>query len=203
MRQHHGQNREKSSTLWLIFWNKPEGILAVPGIVYRLKRDESFTMCARLWRNSSTPPTLLRIIFTANATHAINLCLYGILRPGDHVVTSSMEHNNVMRLLRDLESKGTNLSVVPCSKNGSIDPDAVSQTMRPSKGLQGPQGTGRLVIGHSVRAILNSANVEISSIHEMHQTPFVSGNRGTISVCGSKFIHDPCCHRYRSGSHPS
>jgi cysteine desulfurase / selenocysteine lyase len=79
--------------------------------------------------NASDP---LRIIFTTNATHAINLCLYGILRPGDHVITSSMEHNAVMRPLRDLESKGIHLSVIPCNKNGSMDPDAVAQAMRPS-----------------------------------------------------------------------
>ena len=44
----------------------------------------------------------LRVIFTGNATHAINLALKGILRPGDHVVTSSIEHNAVMRPLRSL-----------------------------------------------------------------------------------------------------
>jgi cysteine desulfurase/selenocysteine lyase len=79
--------------------------------------------------NASDP---LRIIFTANATQAINLCLYGTLRSGDHVVVSSMEHNAVMRPLRDLESKGIDLSVVRGSQDGSIDPDAVAQAMRPS-----------------------------------------------------------------------
>jgi cysteine desulfurase / selenocysteine lyase len=74
----------------------------------------------------------LRIIFAANATHAINLCLYGILRPGDHVVTSSIEHNAVMRPLRDLEKKGVTLSIVPCNRDGSVVPDAVAQAMRPA-----------------------------------------------------------------------
>ncbi|MDM7996417.1 MAG: aminotransferase class V-fold PLP-dependent enzyme [Acidobacteriota bacterium] len=80
-------------------------------------------------------PDPLRIIFAANATQAINLCLYGILRPGDHVLASSMEHNAVMRPLRDLESKGVSLSVVPCSPDGALDPDAVAQAMRPSTRL--------------------------------------------------------------------
>src|SRR5437667_9382401 len=47
-----------------------------------------------------------QIIFTHNATHALNLALYGILRPGDHVVTTSLEHNSVMRPLRHLETFG-------------------------------------------------------------------------------------------------
>jgi cysteine desulfurase family protein len=79
--------------------------------------------------NASDP---LRVIFTANATYAINLCLYGMLRPGDHVITSSIEHNAVMRPLRDLERKGISLSVVTCGRDGSIDPGAVAQEMRPS-----------------------------------------------------------------------
>jgi len=47
-----------------------------------------------------------RIVFTQNATHALNLALYGLLRPGDRVVTTSVEHNSVMRPLRHLETQG-------------------------------------------------------------------------------------------------
>jgi cysteine desulfurase family protein len=79
--------------------------------------------------NASDP---LRVIFTANATQAINLCLYGILRPGDHVITSSMEHNAVMRPLRNLESRGVRLSVAPCAPDGSMDPGAIVAAIRPS-----------------------------------------------------------------------
>jgi cysteine desulfurase / selenocysteine lyase len=79
--------------------------------------------------NASDP---MRIIFTANATQAINVCLYGIVRTGDHVITSSIEHNSVMRPLRHLESRGVSLSVIPCALDGSIDPEAVARAMRPS-----------------------------------------------------------------------
>jgi cysteine desulfurase/selenocysteine lyase len=63
----------------------------------------------------------LRVIFTGNATHAINLALKGILKPGDHVITSSMEHNAVMRPLRNLEKRGIRLSIVPCASDGTLD----------------------------------------------------------------------------------
>jgi len=63
----------------------------------------------------------LRVIFTSNATYAINLALRGILKPGDHVVTSSMEHNAVMRPLRSLEKQGIRLGIVPCAADGSLD----------------------------------------------------------------------------------
>jgi cysteine desulfurase/selenocysteine lyase len=63
----------------------------------------------------------LRVIFTSNATHAINLVLRGILKPGDHVATSSMEHNAVMRPLRYLEKQGVRLNIVHCAPDGSLN----------------------------------------------------------------------------------
>lgn len=72
-----------------------------------------------------------RIIFTANATEAINLGLKGILRPGDHAVTTSMEHNSVIRPLRRLEQQGVELTVIGCSKRGSLDPGKIQRAMRP------------------------------------------------------------------------
>ena len=63
----------------------------------------------------------LRVIFTGNATHAINLALKGLLKPGDHVVTTSMEHNAVMRPLRSLEREGISVKVVQCAADGSLN----------------------------------------------------------------------------------
>ncbi len=63
----------------------------------------------------------LRVIFTSNATHAINLVLKGMLKTSDHVVTSSVEHNAVMRPLRNLEKQGVRLNIVSCASDGSLD----------------------------------------------------------------------------------
>ncbi|MFQ5904655.1 MAG: aminotransferase class V-fold PLP-dependent enzyme, partial [Candidatus Binatia bacterium] len=46
------------------------------------------------------------IVFTANTTEALNLALKGLLKPGDHVITSSMEHNSVLRPLKSMERIG-------------------------------------------------------------------------------------------------
>jgi cysteine desulfurase family protein len=73
-----------------------------------------------------------RIVFTHNATESINLALKGLLKPGDHVITSSMEHNSVMRPLRDLEKKGVELSIVHCSEKGQLDPQEVGKKIRSS-----------------------------------------------------------------------
>ena len=72
-----------------------------------------------------------RIVFTQNATHALNLALYGVLRPGDHVVTTSVEHNSVMRPLRHLETLGAEVTVVACGPDGMLDPNDVRLALRP------------------------------------------------------------------------
>lgn len=75
------------------------------------------------------------LVFTQNATHALNLALYGLLRPGDHVVTTSIEHNSVMRPLRDLEKRGVDLTIVSCTHDGTVDLNRVGEALRPDTRL--------------------------------------------------------------------
>ena len=75
------------------------------------------------------------IVFTQNATHSLNLALYGLLRPGDHAVTTSVEHNSVMRPLRHLESLGVEVTVVAANRDGTIDIDPVRDALRPDTRL--------------------------------------------------------------------
>jgi cysteine desulfurase/selenocysteine lyase len=77
-------------------------------------------------------PDPLRVVFGHNVTEALNLALRGLLRPGDHVITSSMEHNSVMRPLRALERQGVELTVVRCSPEGFLDPADVEAAIRPN-----------------------------------------------------------------------
>jgi len=59
-------------------------------------------------------PDARRVVWTANCTAALNLALKGFLRPGDHVVTTQLEHNSVIRPLRSLEKRGVQVTRVPC-----------------------------------------------------------------------------------------
>lgn len=72
----------------------------------------------------------LCIALTKNSTEALNIVLQGGLQPGDHVMTSGMEHNSVMRPLRFLASRGVQLSVIPCSPRGELDPDDIHKGFR-------------------------------------------------------------------------
>jgi cysteine desulfurase / selenocysteine lyase len=71
-----------------------------------------------------------RIIFTFNGTDSLNLALHGLLRPGDHVVTSAIEHNSVLRPLRALRDGGVEVTYVPGDGEGRIDPDDVKRSLR-------------------------------------------------------------------------
>jgi cysteine desulfurase family protein len=90
-------------------------------------------------------PDPLRVIFGANVTEALNLALRGYLRPGDHVITSSMEHNSVMRPLRALERKGVDLTVVACSPEGLLEPADVEAAIRPN--------TAMIVLNHASNVV--------------------------------------------------
>jgi cysteine desulfurase / selenocysteine lyase len=67
----------------------------------------------------------LRIVLTKNATESINIAVFGLLKPGDHVITSSMEHNSIMRPLRVMETRGIELTILHCSATGELDPGVI------------------------------------------------------------------------------
>jgi len=87
----------------------------------------------------------LRIIFTLNVTDAINLALKGLLGPGDQVITSSMEHNSVMRPLRGLEKRGVEVKVIPCSPQGVLCPVDIKRAIK--------KNTKLIVLNHGSNVI--------------------------------------------------
>ena len=68
-----------------------------------------------------------RIIFTQNATVALNLAIHGTLQREDHVITTSMEHNSV---LRPVIASGADYTIVPCASDGSLDVSRVEAAIR-------------------------------------------------------------------------
>lgn len=70
------------------------------------------------------------VVFTKNVTEGLNVLLKGFLKPGDHVMASSMEHNAVMRPLVQLEKQGVSFTRVPCNGDGSLSPDALAACLQ-------------------------------------------------------------------------
>jgi cysteine desulfurase family protein len=71
-----------------------------------------------------------RILFTPSTTVALNLAFKGLLQAGDHVLTTSMEHNSVLRPLHSLEKHGISHTQIPCSISGELDPTDLPPLIR-------------------------------------------------------------------------
>ncbi|MEE9613521.1 MAG: aminotransferase class V-fold PLP-dependent enzyme, partial [Thermodesulfobacteriota bacterium] len=74
-------------------------------------------------------PDASRIVFTKNATEAMNVALKGFFRPGDHVVTTAFEHNSVARPLRKLERGGVGVTKVTGSRGDLIEPSDIEKAL--------------------------------------------------------------------------
>ncbi|MGI9952206.1 aminotransferase class V-fold PLP-dependent enzyme [Moorellaceae bacterium AZ2] len=73
-----------------------------------------------------------RIVFTFNVTEALNLAIKGLLREGDHVITTSLEHNAVWRPLKGLErEKGIKVTALPCPLGGTFSLQDLEEAFRP------------------------------------------------------------------------
>lgn len=77
-------------------------------------------------------PSADRVAFTANSTEALNIAINGLLGPGDHVISTDLEHNSVLRPLYRLAEHGTELSFVPADRSGCIDYDDFERLLRPN-----------------------------------------------------------------------
>jgi len=71
------------------------------------------------------------VIFTSNITASLNFILKGLLKSGDHVLTSSMEHNAVMRPLKQLGRAGITYDTIPCFDDGSLNTSSLLSMIRP------------------------------------------------------------------------
>jgi cysteine desulfurase family protein len=72
----------------------------------------------------------MNIVFTYNCTESLNIGIKGLLKPGDHVITTSMEHNSVLRPIKHLESIGVENTIVRCQRDGQIDPNEIKKAIR-------------------------------------------------------------------------
>ncbi len=80
-------------------------------------------------------PDSRNVIFAKNVTESLNVLLKGFLRPGDHVLVSSLEHNAVMRPLRQLEEWGCGFTRVPCDREGGLLLEALESCLTPKTRL--------------------------------------------------------------------
>ena len=115
------------------------------------------------------------VIFTQNVTMSLNMVIKGLLKAGDHVLVSSMEHNAVMRPLTQLLDKGITFDTIPCDSTGSIQMDSIEPLIRPN--------TVALIINHASNVCGTIQPLEsIGSICKTHNLQFIVDAAQTAGV---------------------
>lgn len=107
-----------------------------------------------------------RVAFTCNSTESLNTAIKGILTNEDHAITTSLEHNSVLRPLYELEEKGMELSVVQCDENGNINYDDFEKLIK--------ENTKAIVCTHASNLVGNVLDVKkIGQIAKKHNLVFI------------------------------
>ena len=115
------------------------------------------------------------VVFTQNVTMSLNMVIKGLLKAGDHVLVSSMEHNAVMRPLTQLLDKGITFDTIPCDSTGSIQMDSIEPLIRPN--------TVALIINHASNVCGTIQPLEsIGSICKTHNLQFIVDAAQTAGV---------------------
>ncbi len=86
-----------------------------------------------------------RLCFTYNSTDALNLAIFGLLQPGDHAITTTLEHNSVLRPLYHLSLQGVEVDYVPFDQKGFVDPDEIKKRIK--------KNTRLVVVNHASNVI--------------------------------------------------
>lgn len=116
-----------------------------------------------------------RIAFTMNATESLNMAIAGTLSPGDHVITTALEHNSVLRPLYRLQERGLRLTVLPADEKGYISYDAMEKAIA--------QDTKAVVCTHASNLTGNVLDLaKIGAICKKHKLLFLVDAAQTAGI---------------------
>jgi len=137
-----------------------------------------------------------QVVFTCNATEALNIALNGIFNEGDHVITTSLEHNSVLRPLYRLEAQGIiSLSIVSADAMGRVDHDDFERLMT--------ERTRAIVCTHASNLTGNALDlVRIGSVAKRHGLLFVvdaSQTAGALPIDMEEMCIDILCFTGHKG----
>lgn len=163
-----------------------EGALDAARLVY-----EARCAMAQLFHAESPE----RIAFTANSTMALNTAVKGLLNPGDHVITTALEHNSVLRPLYEMELQGVQLTILPADNQGRICCADFEAHIR--------DNTRAIICTHASNLTGNVTDVEcIGGIAKKHNLLFIvdaSQTAGVLPVDVQKMQADVLCFTGHKG----
>jgi cysteine desulfurase family protein len=125
----------------------------------------------------------MKVIFTFNATDSLNTAIKGILSSGDHVVTTEMEHNSVLRPIKELENFGVENTIVKCATDGTINLNDLESAIR---------GNTKLIVTTHVSNLTGTIfpAEEIGKICKKYSIPYLldaSQSAGVLNIDMKKY----------------
>lgn len=140
-------------------------------------------------------PRADHVVFTANSTEALNIALYGLISAGDHVISTDLEHNSVLRPLYDLQTRGAAVDFVPADKKGNIRYEDMQKLFRPD--------TKAVVCTHASNLIGNVLDIarigEMAHAHGALLVVDASQTAGVIPIDMQKMHIDVLCFTGHKG----
>ena len=140
-------------------------------------------------------PDCKNVVFTKNVTESLNVVLKGFLKPGDHVLVSSMEHNAVMRPIRQLEKNGVEFDRVPCSEQGELKLQSMEALLR--------QNTKAVVMMHASNVCGTILPLkEVGAFCKTHGLKFIADcaqTAGTMPISMKEMNIDILCFTGHKG----
>lgn len=162
-----------------------------------------------------------RVVFAFNGTDALNTAIHGVLRPADHVVTTVVEHNSVLRPLAELvQRSGIQVSYVSCDDVGVVDVAAIQAALRPTTRLvvvshasnvtgaiQPIAGIAELLSDHPALLLIDAAQslghlpIDVTRGIDLLAS---SGHKGLLGPLGTGILYvgeqaEPCLNSFRQG----
>lgn len=117
----------------------------------------------------------MNIIFTSGATESLNLAIKGFLKNGDHVITTSIEHNSVIRPIKALESVGVENTIIKCDKEGILNPIDIEKAIK--------ENTKLIVTTHSSNVCGSIVDIkQIGEIAKKHNIVYLVDSSQTAGV---------------------
>ena len=136
-----------------------------------------------------------QIVFTMNSTESLNIAIKGILNPGDHVISTVLEHNSVLRPLYEMEKKGVEVTFLGCDEKGTLDYADFDKAIK--------ENTKAIVCTHGSNLTGNKVDVErIGEIAKKHNLLFVvdaSQTAGVFPIDVQKMHIDILCFTGHKG----
>lgn len=130
-----------------------------------------------------------QVVFTANSTESLNIAIHGLIKPGDHVISSVMEHNSVLRPLYEREEAGAELTLIECDGKGRLLTDDIEGNIR--------DNTRAIVLTHGSNLTGNVNDIErVGRIAKAHGLLFIvdaSQTAGVLPIDVEKMNIDVLC----------